>query len=134
MSISPGFTAAEIRVLVHEYDGLAYGQKTPWLVERELSRHRLARWRGAVYVGDLDRGLIPREGSYMTIPPGKRSALEKARAAEQARHAAEVAELTARVRELQGSNDALGKAIGLLHSLSEEEPAETPTTPDRSNS
>ena len=134
MSISPGFTAAEIRELVHEYDGLAYGRKRQWLVEQGFSRNVVARWRGAVYDGDLDRGLIPREGSHMTIPPGKRSAQEKARAAEQARHEAEVAELTARVRELQGSNDALGKAIGLLHSLNEEEPADTPTTPDRSDS
>ena len=134
MSISPGFTTAEIRAFVHEYDGLAYGRKAPWLAERAFSRHVLARWRDAVYEGDLDRGLIPREGSYMTIPPGKRSALEKARAAEQARHEAEVAELTARVRELEGTNNALGKAIGLLHSLSEEEPADTPTTPDRPNS
>ncbi|WP_130177055.1 hypothetical protein [Cryobacterium sp. SO1] len=134
MSITPGFTAVEIRRFVHEYDGLAYGHKSPWLAERKLSRHRLARWRDAVYEGDLERGLIPREGSYMTIPPGKRSALEKARAAEQARHEAEVAELTARVRELEGSNYALGKAIGLLHSLNEAEPADTPTTTDPSNS
>jgi len=134
MSITPGFTAVEIREFVHEYDGLAYGLKAPWLAERKLSRHRLARWRDAVYEGDLDRGLIPREGSHMTIPPGKRSALEKARAAERARHAAEVAELTARIRKLEGSNDALGKAIGLLHSLNEEEPADTPTTTDPSNS
>ncbi|MBX0302036.1 hypothetical protein K2F54_18930, partial [Cryobacterium sp. 1639] len=82
----------------------------------------------------LERGLIPREDGRMTIPPGKRSALEKARASEQARHEAEVAELTARIRKLEGSNDALGKAIGLLHSLSEEEPADTPTTPDRPDS
>ena len=134
MSISPGFTTAEIRGLVQEYDGLAYGRKGVWLVDHGFSRHVLARWRDAVYVGDLDRGLIPREGSYMTIPPGKRSALEKARAAEQARHEAEVAELTARVRELEGTNNALGKAIGLLHAMSEEEPADTPTTPDPSDS
>ena len=134
MSISPGFTVVEIRAFVHEYDGLAYGRKRPWLEEQGLSRNVLARWRDTVYAGDLDRGLIPREGSSMTIPPGKRSALEKTRAAEQARHEAEVAELIARVRELEGSNNALGKAIGLLHSLSEEEPADTPTTPDRPNS
>lgn len=134
MSITPGFTAAEIREFVHEYDGLVYGRKAPWLVERKLSRHRLARWRDAVYEGDLDRGLIPREGSYMTIPPGKRSALEKARAAEQARHAVEVAELTARVRELEGTNSALGKAIGFLHAMREEEPTDTPTTTNPSDS
>ena len=134
MSISPGFTTAEIRELVYEYDGLPFGRKSVWLVEREFSRHVMARWRDAVYDGDLEYGLIPRENGHMTIPPGKRSALEKARAAERARHAAEVAELTARIRKLEGSNDALGKAIGLLHSLNEEEPADTPTTPDRSDS
>lgn len=134
MSISPGFTAGEIREFVHEYHGLPYGRKAVWLVERDISRNRLRRWSAAVYDGDLERGLIPREDGRMTIPPGKRSALEKARAAEQARHEAEVAELTARIRKLEGSNDALGKAIGLLHSLSEEEPADTPTTPDPSNS
>jgi hypothetical protein len=134
MSITPGFTAAEICELVHEYHGLSYGRKAVWLLERDISRNRLRRWSAAVYDGDLERGLIPREDGRMTIPPGKRSALEKARAAEQARHEAEVAELTARIRKLEGSNDALGKAIGLLHSLSEEEPADTPTTPDPSNS
>ncbi|MBX0300204.1 hypothetical protein K2F54_09475, partial [Cryobacterium sp. 1639] len=78
MSITPGFTVVEIREFVREYDGLAYGRKAPWLVERGLSRRRLARWQGAVYEGDLERGLIPREDGRMTIPPGKRSALEKA--------------------------------------------------------
>ena len=70
----------------------------------------------------------------MTVPPRKRTALEKSRAAERAAHAAEVANLSARVRELEDTNNALGKAIGLLHAMSEEEPAETPATSDPSSS
>jgi len=134
MSISVGFTAAEIGEFVHEYHRLPHGQKGVWLAEREVSYHTLSRWRSAVFEGDLDRGLIPREGSRMTVPPGKRTALEKTRAAEHAAHAAEVAQLSARVRELEDTNSALGKAIGLLHAMSEEEPADNPMTPDPSNS
>lgn len=134
MSITPGFTAAEIREFVHEYQRLPQGQKGGWLAEREFGYHTLRRWRSAVFEGDLDRGLIPRDGSQMTTPPDKRTALEKMRAAEREAHAAEVAKLNARVRELEDTNTALGKAIGLLHAMSEEEPADTPMTPDSSSS
>jgi hypothetical protein len=134
MSISPGFTAEQIREFVHEYQVLPQGQKGPWLAARGVSYWRLRRWRDTVFEGDLDRGLVPREGSPMTIPPSKRTALERARAAERDAHAAEVARLNARVRELEQTNDALGKAIGLLHAMSEEEPAATPTATDPSGS
>ena len=134
MSISPGFTAAEILEFVHDYQSVPQGQKGFWLAEREVSYHRLRRWRSAVFEGDLDRGLIPRDGSQMTMPPDKRTALAKLRAAEREAHAAEVAKLSGRVRELEATNTALGKAIGLLHAMSEEEPADNPMTPDSSNS
>ena len=97
MSISPGFTVAEIREFVHEYQRVQPGQKGAGLAEREFSYSTLGRWQSAVFDGDLDRGPIPREGSQMTIPPGKRTALEKARAAERKTHAAEVTHLSARV-------------------------------------
>ena len=100
MSISPGFTAEEIREFVHEYQVLPQGQKGPWLAARGVSPWRLRRWREAVFEGDLDRGLVPREGSPMTVPPGKRTALERQRAAERAAHEAEVARLNERIREL----------------------------------
>ena len=128
MSISPGFTSAEIVELVHEYHRQPYGQKGPWLVGRGLSYHRLSRWGEAVYEGDLDWGLIPRQGGAVRTPPAKRTALAKTRAAEAARHEAELAALQARVRELEQTNEALGKAIGLLHARSEEEPETTSTT------
>jgi len=122
MSISPGFTAAQIMELVHEYHLQPHGQKASWLSGQGLTYHRLRRWREAIYEGDLDRGLIPREGGGVTTPPVKRTALAKTRAAEAARHEAELARLQARVDELEQTNEALGKAIGLLHARSEEEP------------
>jgi hypothetical protein len=134
VTISTGFTAAEIRELVHEYQVQPFGQKGPWLDERGISYKRMRRWRDAVFEGDLDRGLIPREGSAMTVPPSKRTALEKARARERAAQEAEVARLTARVRELEGTNEALGKAIGLLHAMNEQEPAAPRTRTDPSDS
>lgn len=127
MSISAGFTTAEIREFVHRYEVQPYGQKAFWLEEQGVSYDRLRRWRSAVYEGDLDRGLIPREGGVVT-PAGKRSGIERQRARERAAHEAEVARLSARVRELEQANEALGKAIGLLHQMSEQEPASNQST------
>lgn len=134
LSFRAGFTTAEVREFVFEYHSLGYGQRTPWLAERGISKDRMYRWRSAVFDGDLDRGLIPREGSPVTVPSDRRSALAETRAAEQAAHSAEVERLQARVRELERANDALGKAIGLLHERNEHEPADTPTSNDRSDS
>lgn len=128
MSISPGFTSAEMVELVHEYHLQPHGQKGTWLFRHGLTYHRLRRWRESLYEGDLDRGLIPREGSDVTTPPVKRTAIARARAAEAARHEAELARLQARVDELERTNEALGKAIGLLHARNGQEPDATPTT------
>lgn len=134
LTISPGFTAAEIREFVHEYQVQPFGQKMSWLAAQDVSYKRMRRWREAVFEGDLDRGLIPREGVPMTVPPSKRTALERERARERAAQEAEVARLSARVRELEGANEALGKAIGLLHSMNEQEPAAPRPRTDRSGS
>ena len=120
MSISAGFTVEEIRRFVHEYQVQPHGQKGRWLAASGVPLSRLRRWRVAVFEGDLDRGLIPREGSPMTVSPGARNAVELARAREREAHEAEVARLNERIRELEGTNDALGKAIGLLHAMSED--------------
>lgn len=130
MTISSGFTATEIREFVHEYQVQPHGQKTLWLTARGVSYDRLRRWRAAVFEGDLDRGLVPRESSGMTVPPSKRTVLEKERARERAAHAAEVERLDARVRELEDTNEALGKAIGLLHKMNEQEPGAPRTMSD----
>lgn len=134
MSISPGFTAVEIRELVHEYLLQPHGRKGLWLVGRGVSYDRMRRWRVAVFEGDLDRGLVPREGSGMTVPPSMRTALERQRARERAAYEAEVELLAARVRELEETNQALGKAIGLLHALNEQEPDKPLTRTDPSDS
>ncbi len=134
MSASVGFTAEEIREFVHEYQVQPFGQKSVWLAEQGVSYDRLRAWQKVVFEGDLDRRLFPREGGAMTVPPAKRTALEKQRAAERAAHEAEVAALKQRIDELEGTNDALGKAIGLLHAMSELEPDETQATNDPSDS
>ncbi len=141
LSIGVGFTATEICELVFEYQGLAHGSKGRWLAERGLTSRQLWRWRDSVLDGDLDRGMIPRQGGAVTSSPAENTAIARRRAAEQAAHAAEVDRLNARVRELERvngtleqANDALGKAIGLLHERNEHEPADTPMSNDRSDS
>lgn len=138
MSITAGFTAAEIVEFVYEYQRQPYGQKASWLAGQGVTSHRLRRWRAAVFDGDLDRGLIPRDGGVMSSPT-ERSAL--VREAENAQRDAELARLRARVHELEQSNEglekaneALGKAIGLLHAMREHEPDAAPTTSDTRDS
>lgn len=134
MSISPGFTSAEIREFVVEYHLLPHGQKGLWRAAHGVSVRQLTRWKAAVFAGDLDRGLIPREGGVMTVPPAKRTALAMAEAAKQDREDDELARLRARVGELETTNEALGKAIGLLHAMNAEEPDAAPTTSDLDDS
>ena len=70
----------------------------------------------------------------MTVPPAQRRALAKADAAKQDRDAAELDQLRARVHELEVTNEALGKAIGLLHAMNAEEPDATPPITDLDDS
>ncbi len=125
-----GWTAQEMREFVYEYELQPYGLKVSWLSARGVSYDTLRRWRSAVFEGDLDRGLIPREGVPVTVPPSKRRALERQRARERAVQEGEVARLQDRVRELEAVNEALGKAIGLLHHRSEQEPDAIPGPSD----
>lgn len=133
MSVLAGFTAEQVREFVREYEEQPYGAKGPWLERQGLTRHQVRRWREVVFEGDLDRSLFPRKGVRMTSQ-GKRTALEKQRERERAQHEAEIARLAERVRELEASNEALGKAIGLLHKLSAQEPDENPAPSARSDS
>lgn len=79
-----------------------------------------------VVAGDLDRNLVPRDHGPMN--GGEFVAYERARAKEQVAHTKEVERLKARIHELETTNEALGKAIGLLHELSVHEPDESTTT------
>jgi hypothetical protein len=133
VSLYAGRSPAEIVEFVHEYYAQPHGQKARWLAGQGVTEHRMKRWRAAVFDGDLDRGLIPREGVVVSPPP-ERSAVAKRRAAEARRHEAQLARLQARVQELEATNEALGKAIGLLHAMNVPEPIAAPTTSDPSSS
>ncbi len=117
-----GFTRDEIREMVHEYHLQPYGTKRAWLATQSVTEWSFRRWRKMVFEGDLDRNLLPREHGGMARTNGELSAFEKARAKEIAEHQSEVEQLKGRIRELEGTNTALGKAIGLLHELSVPEP------------
>lgn len=126
MSISPGYTDEEIRALVYEYERQPHGRKSAWLAERSIGRSRFVRWRLAVHEGDIERGLIPRESVRVSGQPSERARAATRDAAREQR----IAELEDQVQRLQEANEALGKAIGLLHKLSEQEPGEpAPKTP-----
>ena len=127
VSISPGLTVEQVREFVRAYEVQPYGLKGAWLAGQGVTYRRFSRWRSAVFKGDLDRGLIPREGGVVT-PGEKLASIERERARERAAQDAELARLHARVRELEQTNEALGKAIGLLHQLNEQEPDEHPPT------
>jgi hypothetical protein len=60
--------------------------------------------------------------------------VERSLSAQQKAHDAERDELNERIRSLEASNTALGKAIGLLHAMSEEEPGANRLRTDPSSS
>lgn len=118
MSIAPGYTNEEVRAFVYEYDRQPWGTRQEWLAGQGISRDRFRRWRRAVFDGDLERGLIPRAGGGMSSYEQRQ--VSKA----QGVYERENAQLRARVEELEQMNEALGKAIGLLHHSSVEEPTQ----------
>lgn len=123
MSIAPGMTDEEVRAFVYEYERLPQGTKQRWLDEQGISRFRIRMWRNTVFDGDLDRGLTPREGKAMT-PHHERRRIAR----DHAQIESDNEHLRARVRDLEATNEALGKAIGLLHQLNEQEPDTAETT------
>jgi hypothetical protein len=122
-----GYTREEIREIMHQYYLQPYGTKQAWLVQQSIPAWKIQQWRKLVYEGDLDRNLIPRDHGSMSTTSSQRSAFERARAKELAEHQQEVDRLQEQIRNLEGANEALGKAIGLLHAMNASEP-ETPPT------
>lgn len=121
MSIARGYTDEQVREYVYAYARQPHGTRQQWLKEQGIGTHKFSRWRDAIFDGDLDRDLIPREGSPMTTPQQRRR-LAAERDKTIANFAEEIDRLNARNRELEATNEALGKAIGLLHHLNEQEP------------
>lgn len=137
MSSSPGYTTEEIRSYVYAYEHVTHGQKKRWLAEERISQWTMYRWRRLVFEGNLDYGLVPRESRGMSSSARRGEIARDAAAASRKALAAKDAELAAqaeRIRELEGANDALGKAIGLLHELNAHEPADTKMTEAKDSS
>lgn len=112
------WTAEEKTALVQQYVALPHGTKAAWLLEQGVSRHQIMTWRKAFHFGDLERDLVPRDTSHMTVADGARLArVEQELAAERAARAREAQTHAEQVARLEASNEALGKAIGLLHEL-----------------
>lgn len=130
MSITPGYTNEQIREIVYAYDRQPYGTKIRWRDERGLTDYWIRRWRRAVYDGDLDRGLVPRETTGMPSSQPRR----RANAESQDPKARRIAELEQRIDQLEKTNDALGKAIGLLHDTAVTEPDDDPEQANPSTS
>lgn len=130
MAITPGYTVEEIRNFVYQYEKIPYGYRALWLAEQEFTRDQFRKWRLAAFNGDLDRGLIPwsRVGR---IPHNPRQLMQSAIEDNQAKR---IAELEERNAQLEAANEALGKAIGLLHDRNAQEPDATPTTPTADDS
>lgn len=132
MSITPGYTNTEIREFVYEYERQPHGTKSAWITQQTFTINQLRRWQAAVFNGgDLERGQISRQSMSMPTPRELRRRTAKTDA--QAKQEAELESLRARVSELENVNEALGKAIGLLHQLNEQEP-DTDETIDTKNS
>ncbi|MGC5627583.1 hypothetical protein ACPYO6_15105 [Georgenia sp. Z1344] len=109
-------TPQEKAEFVAEYLVVEHGQKLAWLAERGIDSRTMSRWRKAFFFGDLDAELIPRDTSLMDVAGGaKFKQLEVQLAAEKAAREADRREHAAEIERLQEVNDALGKAIGLLH-------------------
>lgn len=125
MSISAGYTREQVQELVYAYEHQPHGSKGAWLKDRGISYDRFRRWRLAVVDGDVARGLVPRESSPMVSPPRRHAAAQHCNGQEQQ---VEIGRLARRVQELQATNEALGKAIGLLHLLNEQEPDTSQTS------
>lgn len=129
-----GYSTEEIREHVAAYQRQPHGTKTAWLEQQPFSEYQIRRWRLMVYAGDVDKHLVPREAGGMKYPGRHLAEFERQRQTELIEHQAEVSKLQARIAELEGTNEALGKAIGLLHQMNEQEPAANPTTTDPSAS
>ncbi len=110
-------SAQEKAAFVTEYLGLPYGTKLKWLAEKGVGYDTLWAWRAAYLAGDLERGAVPRDTAGMRLPESaaRIRQLEQELAAERAGRAADAERLQGEVERLQGMNDALGTAIGLLH-------------------
>ena len=111
-----GPSAAEKAELVGEYLQVRPGEKRAWLVGRRIDPKRMSKWRRMYLFGDLELGLDPRDTDGMVEEDGARiRQLEKQLQLERAVRADELRAHREEIEWLEKANDALGRAIGLLH-------------------
>ena len=110
------FTAVEKDVIVREYLAVPYGEKVRWVAERGLDQRAVNKWRQAFLVRELEAGFRPRDTSSMDpISDARVAQLQRQLLAERAAREQDKQRHEDEVARLQAVNDALGKAIGLLH-------------------
>ena len=117
------YTAVEKRAFVLEYMDQPYGAKASWLAAQPFSAHTFKDWRLAYLGGSLDHGLVPRNAETVNHSGHRLRHVEKDLAAKQA----EPERIRDQNDKLQATNEALGKAIGLMQKWSEHTPGCTPT-------
>lgn len=119
--MSTGFSAEEMRDVVHEYLALPYGRRGRWLAQRGIKGSQFNRWRSMVLAGDIERGLVPRAGLLVSTEEasevGRLVRRLREVEAESAAKDKRLAEAEAEVERHQAAVAALGKAIGLLQPL-----------------
>lgn len=124
--MSIGFSAEEMRDVVHEYLALPYGSRGRWLDEQGFKKTQFDRWRRMVLAGDIERGLLPRTGSRVSSEEatevGRLVRRLREVEAESAAKDERLARALAEVERHKAATAALGKAIGLLQPLHEDEP------------
>ena len=137
--MSIGFSAEEMRDVVHEYLALPYGSRGRWLAERGVKKSQFNRWRSMVLAGDIERGLAPRAGLLVSAEEasevGRLVRRLREVEAESLAKDKRLAQAEAEVERHKAAAAALGKAIGLLQPLSVSEPdSPRPTTSSSPNS
>lgn len=123
--MSIGFSAEEMRDVVHEYLALPYGSRGRWLADRGIKKSQFNRWRAMVLAGDVERGLVPRAGLLVSTEEasevGRLARRLREVEAESAAKDKRLAAAEAEVTRHQAAVAALGKAIGLLQPLCDSE-------------
>jgi hypothetical protein len=123
--MSIGFSAEEMRDVVHQYLALPYGCRGRWLADRGIKKSQFNRWRSMVLAGDVERGLVPRAGLLVSAEEasevGRLARRLREVEAESAAKDKRLAQAEAEVARHQAAVAALGKAIGLLQPLRDSE-------------
>lgn len=123
MARAHGFTWQEKHAHVMAYLEQEFGRKGSYLRENDISPAQIRTWRGQVYVGSLERGLVPREW-VVNNQSENREISRLARDNEELQelltqqaqlHEEALAAKDAELAHQKAAVDALGKAIALLH-------------------